>query len=327
MHLSLIHSRAIGPLLAFVVLFVVPACTTCETEATPGFFTVGTLGEPRWMTRYSTGVFKLRTEVLERADDEARVPGLAPASRGVVRRHYCTAFLFGDARTLWTNRHGFPYLQQGDEWRFPQLAPGQELEFVLEDHDGRVVFDTRRMHDRARVVFAGAESWIRMADGAAPPRVVQASASDFVRIRLSRPLDGHVFEDAGRDPSPGEQIYALGWPSPTSTREPAFGEPDSDGQSLRFTAGVVTEHVPFDIVDWKERTERFDAASFRETMFLTTADCELGMSGSPIVDANGEVLGILSISFARRACPSSRQASGILWRQIERLQTAHHRPD
>ena len=311
-------SRGARIALAALCLAILPTCTVCDTEATPGFFTVGSFGEPSWMDPYTTGVFKLRTEV-ETLEDAQIAPGMRGKQR-IVKRHYCTAFLSGDARTLWTNRHGFPYVASRGDWQFPDLRPGMRLEFQLQDRDGRLVFDTRRAGDHAKVEFAGRETWVRLADGSEPPKVVQASASDFVRILLSRALDGHVFESAAREPIPGEQIYALGWPSETQNRRPSFGEPDSDGRTLRFTAGRVTDDVPFEIVDWKERTERFDASSFAELMFLTTADCELGMSGSPIVDAGGRVLGILSISFARRACPGTRQASGIRWPEVLRLE-------
>jgi hypothetical protein len=304
-------------LMAAVLLFGVSTCTVCDEAATPGFFEIGSLGEPSWMGVQVSGVFKLRTEVIE--DPAPQRGGERMAKRVRIKRHFCSAFLLGDARTLWTNRHGFPYLQEAGSWRFPQLDVAQRLDFVLEDHEGRVVFDTREALDHARVEFAGRESWVESSEGEEPSRVLRASASDYVQIRLSRPLRGHVFEWAGRDPVVDEQVYAIGWPTATQTRRPSFGEPDSDGRTMRFTAGSVTADVPFDIVDWKDRREAFDAEGFQRTMFLTTADCELGMSGSPIVDAEGKVLGILSISFARRACPNSRQASGILWREIQRV--------
>ncbi|PIE22994.1 MAG: hypothetical protein CSA62_09685 [Planctomycetota bacterium] len=299
-------------------LALVPSCSVCDIEATPGFYRLGSSAAPVWMQSFATGVFKLYTEG-ETASASQDLSSQRDSKRRS-KRHYCTAFLCGDARTLWTNRHGFPYIEAQEDWRFPDLRPGMRLEFQLRNRHGQVVFDTGRAGDYATVDFAGRESWVRMEGGKRPAKLLQASASDFVRILLSRPLAGHVFEGRSQHPEPGEQVYALGWPKETQNRRPSFGEPDSDGKTMCFTAGRVTDELPFQIVDWKQRQELFDAGSFAKWMFLTTADCELGMSGSPIVDAQGKMLGLLSISFTRRNCPGARQASGIRWPEIMRLE-------
>lgn len=113
--------------------------------------------------------------------------------------------------------------------------------------------------------------------------------SDVVRFSLQKTL-GTPLKFAKSPPAIGETLYLIGFPSETNDRK-AVGAEDSDGKSLRISKGQVIT-----LEDWKTRTgNNFGPVAdtlLSQKMIFVDGDCEHGNSGGPLVNANGEVVGI-----------------------------------
>jgi S1-C subfamily serine protease len=91
--------------------------------------------------------------------------------------------------------------------------------------------------------------------------------SDLAVLRLEKPVDGHVFDFAGGDAVPGTRVAAIGYP---------LDEPKT------LTEGTISG------LDRKIDTE---SGSF-DGMVQTDTAINPGNSGGPLVDLNGEVVGV-----------------------------------
>lgn len=91
-------------------------------------------------------------------------------------------------------------------------------------------------------------------------------------------------------PTPGEKLYALGYPEATSSRKKFFNVPDATGKNLSVTMGQA--------IDNKEMVKRrfggveIEVADEVLRRYITfSGDGAMGMSGGPIVNQEGEVVG------------------------------------
>lgn len=120
----------------------------------------------------------------------------------------------------------------------------------------------------SHVVASGAWFSVRAGHSVVSAEVVaDAPERELALLRLSEPLDGHVFEFAEAEPEVGAPVFALGYPG---------------GKPLSQTGGTVSgldrrrEVADQDL----EHLVQFDAAIAG------------GNSGGPVVDASGQVIGL-----------------------------------
>lgn len=126
---------------------------------------------------------------------------------------------------------------------------------------------------------------------------------DLVKIKLNRPLatEGLVWSQT---PAQG-LLYMGGFPRSTETRQ-ALGKQDSDGLNYFWTFGVSMNFKdPVDLLylNQKPHMELVLGSSYGSGLL---ADGVEGMSGSPVLNADGEVLGIY-----RGFVPLSEEAKDI----------------
>ncbi|HEY8270927.1 MAG TPA: serine protease, partial [Pseudobdellovibrionaceae bacterium] len=114
--------------------------------------------------------------------------------------------------------------------------------------------------------------------------------SDIVRVHLVD-TSASPLQTSKLPSKVGDTVYLVGYPSETSNRT-KVGAPDSGGNSLRISVGKIISFA-----DWKQRTgNNFGAQTeslLQENLVFFDADCEHGNSGGPLLNANGEVIGIM----------------------------------
>lgn len=116
---------------------------------------------------------------------------------------------------------------------------------------------------------------------------------------LDTDFDGVIFSVEGFKPQSGlkiagarsrdgENIYALGFPAVTSNRSKFAKVPDSNGKGLFVTMG---KEINLQQLAKENSSSEIDS-SFNNRFVIFKGDGAVGMSGGPIVNANGEVVGI-----------------------------------
>ncbi len=279
------------------------ACHSCPAPGNPGFYPLEEAKDRPFVANCARAVYRLANSY---------------ASGSGQRTMLLSAFVMGEPDLLWTNRHGFPGLEKNQVGDFTEFYEGQSLDFVLFDHRGVIVFDTKNALDHAEVVRSGNPGGFAGLDERLP-FVVRVSASDYLCVRLSRPLSGAVLRASEREARPGLPVVALGFPAATESRHAIYHRPDADGRSLRFTHGRVTEAPVGNGLTWRGKKVSFSGRSFGSQLFLTSADCASGMSGAPVLDEEGRVLGMISVSFSQAACPGFERAAAIRISTLRRL--------
>lgn len=213
-----------------------------------------------------------------------------------------TAFLAGKGGLLWTNAHVIDRFvkiitnlrkQSVSEW----IKRDGRLLIFLFDANGKLVFDPFtdsaivKINPNVSKAEAGKEEWYSV-------------DSDYVGIQLSRSLGTPL--RIGNPPIPGENLYRPGYPvctgcpqnsvseDPERNRNRGLGR-NSDGVGLYWTGGAaqrVDSIISFLGVDPRGN---YDLGQ----MVLFSADSQLGLSGGPILNTQGEVVGIFAGSKQR----------------------------
>jgi hypothetical protein len=223
---------------------------------------------------------------------------------------YGTAFLAGRSDLLWTAAHLFGAAPFAHDGGHSQSLPAPE--FLLFDREGQCVLDTRERDCAVEFAFLGPS------DG--PNRIpnelrrsvglqrLLCSADAVAVIQLScLPAGPGPLEIEAPIPAPDDPVFVLGYPRWTTTREKRYGVPDSDGMTLRASFGkvlgcgeavrILTGEDP----GWRLAEEADHA------LIAFDAEAEGGSSGSPVLGANGRVLGLLSCEVKCLDLPGSAE--------------------
>ena len=198
--------------------------------------------------------------------------------------------VLGDRRTILTASHAFDPI---DARVRMTRADGTAKVMVL-DARGRVLLDGRFDHGvRAR----GFES---VAIDAGHPLAVLPSLErwlglDGLTLHSTRALSVPPVRAIASAPVPEEPVYLVGYPFATADRERLHQTPDSDGQSLRISRGVITDVPAF----YAERLRNLLPDQTHRDLYLGTrtfmdADAVEGSSGGPLFDRMGRLVGIMN---------------------------------
>ena len=204
-----------------------------------------------------------------------------------------SAFLLNQKTQLYSNHHTFTEVLsalakeagQIDRASLKQHLIGLHLFFELID-DTTPAFDSNK--NNASLAFFNPDGGLLTGD-IKVMNTPLGRLSDVVRIDLDYEM-GTPLRFSKVPPKIGETIYLIGYPMETTDRK-LVGATDSDGNSLRISRGKV-----IGLDDWKQRTgNNVDSSTeglFKQRMIFVDADCEHGNSGGPLVNAQGEVVGV-----------------------------------
>lgn len=206
-----------------------------------------------------------------------------------------SAFTLNTPDSMYTNLHNF-YEVISANYSLDKNATSEiilkrnlhvPLLFALTDQNGKSVVDTSKT-TIGTLEFFNSSPHLLGGDISNMNNVL-GRASDVVRVHLpnTTALPLSISKTSVKQ---GDTVYLLGYPMATSNRS-SVGAVDSDGNSLRISVGNVISFA-----DWKLRTgNNFGAQEesiLQENMIFFDADCEHGNSGGPLVNENGEVVGI-----------------------------------
>lgn len=96
-----------------------------------------------------------------------------------------------------------------------------------------------------------------------------------------------------------ERLYALGFPEKTTDRLSHFNTPDADGNSLRVAIGQKKDFMHFfkELAEFKGEKEPAPLSKEEKTyvdrIHITASDSSVGMSGAPLLNADGQVVGLV----------------------------------
>ena len=131
------------------------------------------------------------------------------------------------------------------------------------------VTDRHTVATAAHVVDGAGAVAIEAAERTFPATVTGVDpATDLALLHVDAPLQGHVFDLAATDPTPGTQVAAIGFP---------LNEPKT------LTTGTVSG---------LDRTIRIEGTS-RSGLLQTDVAINPGNSGGPLVTADGAVVGVV----------------------------------
>lgn len=131
--------------------------------------------------------------------------------------------------------------------------------------------------------------------------VLQQQLSRHPTAKFEEEFDGIVFTIEGfkakdflkiakEAPTAGEKLYALGYPEATNNRKSLFNVPDADGKNMIATMGESIDSK--DMVKIRYSGYEVEVPEQVLSRFITfQGDGNVGMSGGPIVNENGEVVG------------------------------------
>jgi hypothetical protein len=215
-----------------------------------------------------------------------------------------TAFLAGDGSTLWTNAHVIEsYLNvvsatQGIELN-KQLNSKEDIRIFVFDSENQLVVDPYAEPVRIKMLPQLSEMAKRATN-------FYYNDSDYLALQLSRPI-GEALRLAATVPKPGEKTYVVGFPHCTgcdasdlnlpSEELMEFADrapkPNAQGQNLQVTVGSVVDFEKI-LQPFFEMTHDDFKYWNIDKMLYTSADSTIESSGSPILNAQGEILAILS---------------------------------
>ncbi len=204
----------------------------------------------------------------------------------------CTAFATDEGFTLWTAGHCTGHLAgNGDmTWAQTPLDPTSERFIFVFDAFGNSVAGPLALKDiQISMSLSSIDHSAKNID------------VDFVSFRLKKALPYSL--KVGPPVKPLDSIFAIGLPTGTGpydkTKGPANYDrgpgKNSEGDALMMTRGSVL--APEDVTEILQPYFNGDRKFLFHLIhsFVTTADGAPGMSGGPVVNQYGEVVGISSI--------------------------------
>ncbi len=123
--------------------------------------------------------------------------------------------------------------------------------------------------------------------------------SDAIILNVDGMDVGSGLKIAKSTTTTAEHLYALGFPNQTTNRHSYFNVPDADGYGLRVTIGEKRDFIRFfnELVEFKgiEKVAELtsDEKSYVSRMHFVATDLNSGMSGGPLLNLNGEVVGVV----------------------------------
>ena len=126
--------------------------------------------------------------------------------------------------------------------------------------------------------------------------------TDSITLKLGRQLPGIPLQLSSATPHPNEPIFILGYPDLTIGRVD-LGVEDSNGWSLRVSVGVASEVQGFYRDGVLTRVLRTPDAirAYCDQQLFVDVDATSGLSGGPMLNAKGEVVGLYTTHFPDRA--------------------------
>jgi hypothetical protein len=175
----------------------------------------------------------------------------------------------------------------GDEMA---LSRAMKLRFALFTPDGKKVFDTRDKGDYAYPKILGNGHMVKMQMG-----MLEQMPADFMWVNLSHGVGNVSLKLRQSKPLVDEKLTIVGFPGPTNTRADLEKVPDSDGKSLFWSAGKLVDSQK--VLQFHQGPAYGGLPGYTEyeeqALLFTDADATRGNSGSPVLDENGEVAGLL----------------------------------
>lgn len=217
-----------------------------------------------------------------------------------------TGFLARDEKTIWTNGHVIePYLKtvamlEKTSIRELLNSKARILVFGFDSHQ-KLVLDP--FANEIKIQFIPEETMFAKVKGH-----FHSEDSDYLGLSLSQPI-GKPIKIAAHVSPLGSPVFILGYPICTGCDVSTLNGidpndfvdrspfPNSDGNGLQVSRGIVLDIKS--LLNFFGLSEGFLGNWNLEKMMFTSADGVEGNSGSPILNANGELTAIFSGSKTR----------------------------
>ncbi|MCB0355483.1 MAG: trypsin-like peptidase domain-containing protein [Bdellovibrionales bacterium] len=189
-----------------------------------------------------------------------------------------TAFVTGDGTNLWTAFHNFKLLLHNSNKLFRAKI---NLPFFLINVDGNVIYESYLEPvkiDKLNLKYLDFNDNSRC----------RKFNLDWINLKLARSV-GQGLTINFNTPKETEKYYLAGFPRKTTDRN-SYSAQDSNGKQFYITTGRPRTKVNH-LVCSKEPTQ------YTKDLFYLTADSAKGMSGGPILNSRGEVIGVYNSGF------------------------------
>jgi len=134
--------------------------------------------------------------------------------------------------------------------------------------------------------------------------------SDLVSLNVASAMPDRPLKIATRLPEVGDVVYGLGYPRKTKDRHSTFGTEDSDGKQIWVSKGHVISTA-----EWARRIDPdmppLVKLAYDAYMIMTDFDVEHGDSGGPILNEQGEVVGVIQAMYPDLTTPHQILSGGL----------------
>jgi hypothetical protein len=200
-----------------------------------------------------------------------------------------TAFLGPNGDTLWTNCHivrsWMSAVSSRQSWQSREDA---KIFYAHTEIPMQLISAQGETLSRPDQGFAFLKAYSPMRQGQLPGAICNGR-DDLVEMQLSRPLSEQGLVWASLNS--GEVVFLGGYPRPTSTRQ-LFDKKDSSGENFYWTFGDSIDKgssLDQSYLSQKQNMELAIAGAYNQLALFDSAE---GMSGGPVLNQNGEVVGI-----------------------------------